>query len=164
VTYIDIQLSICASRDTKVQSLTAYRMHSLRSLTCYEVALWGCCKPHAIDNICGRRLNLPRTAPPGLTCSRLHSKRSKSIVQLSRARRVRTGTIMDIFVRNIPDQASNKNLEIFFQKQFRPFSIDDFSCQKLKTRGCAILTVLDAEKRLQVTRPISKVARPLRSS
>ncbi len=53
---------------------------------------------------------------------------------------------MDIFVRNIPDQASNKNLEIFFQKQFPPFSIDDFSCQKLKTGGCAILTVLDAEK------------------
>lgn len=53
---------------------------------------------------------------------------------------------MDIFVRNVPDQASNKSLEKFFQKQFRPFSIDDFSCQKLKTRGCAILTVLDAQK------------------
>ena len=53
---------------------------------------------------------------------------------------------MDIFVRNIPDQASNKNLERFFQKQFRPLGIDDFSCQKLKTRGCAILTVLDAQK------------------
>lgn len=53
---------------------------------------------------------------------------------------------MDIFVRNIPNQASNKNLEIFFQKQFRLFSINDFSCQKLKTRECAILTVLDAQK------------------
>ena len=53
---------------------------------------------------------------------------------------------MDIFVRNIPDQTSNRNLEIFFQKQFRPFSIDYFSCHKLKTRGCAILTVLDAQK------------------
>jgi len=54
--------------------------------------------------------------------------------------------LIDIFVRNIPDQVSNKNLEIFFQKEFRPFSIDDFSCQKLKTRGCAVLTVLDAQK------------------
>ena len=53
---------------------------------------------------------------------------------------------MDIFVRNIPDQASNKNLERFFQKQLEAFGIDDFSCQKLKTRGCAIVTVLDAEK------------------
>lgn len=35
---------------------------------------------------------------------------------------------MDIFVRNVPDQASNKNLELFFQNQFRPFGIDVFSC------------------------------------
>lgn len=53
---------------------------------------------------------------------------------------------MDIFVRNIPDQASNKNLETFFRNQFRPFRIDDFSCHKLRSRGCATLTVLDAEK------------------
>lgn len=55
---------------------------------------------------------------------------------------------MDIFVRNVPYQASNKNLETFFQERFRPFSIDVFSCQKLKSQGCAILTVLDTEKAL----------------
>ncbi|KAI9674678.1 MAG: hypothetical protein M1817_001581 [Caeruleum heppii] len=53
---------------------------------------------------------------------------------------------MDIFVRNIPDQASNKNLRTFFAAQFRPFGIDAFLCQKLKRRGCATLTILDPEK------------------
>jgi RNA dependent RNA polymerase len=53
---------------------------------------------------------------------------------------------MDIFVRNIPDQASSKNLESFFREHFKPFGIYDFCCQKLRSRGCAILTVLDAGK------------------
>jgi len=95
------------------------------------------------------RLEFAPHCPIWLSCSRPRSKERtsiKSIVRVSRARKARTVAIMDIFVRNIPDQASNKNLEIFFQKQFRPFSIDIFSCQKLKRRGCAILTVLDAEK------------------
>jgi RNA dependent RNA polymerase len=56
---------------------------------------------------------------------------------------------MDIFVRNIPDQLNDKNLEKFFRNQFRPFGIDIFSCRKLKSRGCASLTVLDAEKAQQ---------------
>lgn len=53
---------------------------------------------------------------------------------------------MDIFVRNIPDQASNRNLETFFRDKFQPFHIHDFSCQKLRRRGCAIVTVLDGAK------------------
>lgn len=53
---------------------------------------------------------------------------------------------MDIFVRNIPEQASNKNLQTFFREHFRPFGIDDFHCQKLRSRGCATVTVLDEQK------------------
>ena len=53
---------------------------------------------------------------------------------------------MDIFVRNIPNQASAKNLESFFRDEFRPFRIHEFSCHKPRGRGYAIVTVLDAAK------------------
>lgn len=56
---------------------------------------------------------------------------------------------MDIFVRNIPDQSSNKSLETFFRNNFRSFGIHEFTCWKLKSRGCAILTVVDAGKARQ---------------
>lgn len=53
---------------------------------------------------------------------------------------------MDIFVRNVPNQASAKNLESFFRDEFRPFRIHEFACHKPRGRGYAIVTVLDAAK------------------
>ena len=53
---------------------------------------------------------------------------------------------MDIFVRHVPEQATDKSLKKFFRTKFQPFKIDDFSCHKLKRRGCAILTILDVQK------------------
>ena len=51
-----------------------------------------------------------------------------------------------IFVRNLPDQTTEKQLKKFFQQRFRDFGIDTFDCHKLRSRGCALLTVLDPTK------------------
>src|SRR5205814_240099 len=50
---------------------------------------------------------------------------------------------MDVFVRSIPDQTTQTQLYKFFQPVLAKFSIHTYRCEKLKGRGCAILTILD---------------------
>ena len=50
---------------------------------------------------------------------------------------------MEIFLRNLPDQATEQGVERFLRPRLAQFSVHDFSCHKLRSRGCATLTVLD---------------------
>ena len=53
---------------------------------------------------------------------------------------------MEVFVRNIPDQGTEKQLKKIFQSCFKEFRIDVFECHKLRSRGCALLTIPDRKK------------------
>ncbi|KAL2048375.1 hypothetical protein N7G274_000286 [Stereocaulon virgatum] len=50
---------------------------------------------------------------------------------------------MEVFVRNLPDQASQKQIDSYFQKVLANLGIKTYHCQKLKSRGVATITILD---------------------
>lgn len=55
-------------------------------------------------------------------------------------------------MRNVPVQCTTRQLEDFLREPLRQLSIFTFDCQKMKTKGCAILTIADksqAERFLQ---------------
>ena len=56
---------------------------------------------------------------------------------------------MDVFVRNLPDQASEKQINNYFQKVLANLGIKTYHCQKLKSRGLATITILDTAKARQ---------------
>lgn len=56
---------------------------------------------------------------------------------------------MDVFVRNLPDQASEKQINNYFQKVLANLGIETYHCQKLKSRGLATITILDTAKARQ---------------
>lgn len=51
---------------------------------------------------------------------------------------------MEVFVRNLPEQLSEKQLRDFLRPIFTSLSIDSFCCQKLR-KGCATVTILDPQ-------------------
>ncbi|KAI9846864.1 MAG: hypothetical protein M1837_003476 [Sclerophora amabilis] len=53
---------------------------------------------------------------------------------------------MEVFMRAIPDQTSEDQLKRFLQPHLAKIAIHQFSCQKLRGRGCATLTVQKAEQ------------------
>ena len=52
---------------------------------------------------------------------------------------------MDVMVRNLPEQMTEKQVENYFRDVLEPFGIKTFYCQKF-SRGCAKLTVADRFK------------------
>ncbi|KZF19189.1 RdRP-domain-containing protein [Xylona heveae TC161] len=52
---------------------------------------------------------------------------------------------MDIFVRNIPVQATEKSLQTFFRPILGQFGIENFACHRFRGRGFAVITVLEVE-------------------
>lgn len=50
---------------------------------------------------------------------------------------------MDIFVRNVPNQSTDKQLHKFLLPHFRALGTDIFHCNKFKNRPLALVTVLD---------------------
>lgn len=78
---------------------------------------------------------------------------------------------MDIFVRNIPDEASKKSLNDFFREKLRLLNIHEFGFERLRSRGCGLLTLLTAQKGQRfldnysdTRRPLFHLSRPLRCS
>jgi RNA dependent RNA polymerase len=53
---------------------------------------------------------------------------------------------MEVFIRNTPDQASEKQLDKFFRPFLAKCSIQSYHFRKLKGRGCATITVADEVK------------------
>ena len=53
---------------------------------------------------------------------------------------------MEVFVRNLPDQATEKQINGFFCKVLETLGIKTYHCQKLKRRGLATITILDVGK------------------
>lgn len=51
---------------------------------------------------------------------------------------------MEVFVRNLPNQLSEKQIRDFFRPVLSKLSIDSYCCQKL-SKGCATLTILDPQ-------------------
>lgn len=56
---------------------------------------------------------------------------------------------MDVMVRNLHDQITEKQVDNFFRPILEKLGIKTYSCQKLKGRGCALLTILDSGKARQ---------------
>lgn len=56
---------------------------------------------------------------------------------------------MEVFVRNFPDQTTEKQVNNFFRKVLEKLGIHIYYCEKLKGRGCARLTILDVGKARQ---------------
>lgn len=50
---------------------------------------------------------------------------------------------MDIFVKNLPDQITEKQVESFFRPHLAQLSIKTFGCRKTKGRGTATITIED---------------------
>ncbi|WPG97695.1 RNA-dependent RNA polymerase 1 [Acrodontium crateriforme] len=50
---------------------------------------------------------------------------------------------MDIFVRQIPQHATNRQIEAFFHERFAPYGIETFHVSKMRNKPMAIITVLD---------------------
>ena len=50
---------------------------------------------------------------------------------------------MDIFVRNVPKQATRKQIERFFQAPLAEYGIDVYHCEKIRDKTLATITVLD---------------------
>ena len=59
---------------------------------------------------------------------------------------------MEVFVRNFPDQITEKQVNNFFRKVLEKLGINIYHCEKLKGRGCARLTILDVGKARQFLR------------
>lgn len=53
---------------------------------------------------------------------------------------------MNVFVRNLPDQMTEKQVEKYFRPHLDRLGIKTYHCDKLKAKGCAILTILDIPK------------------
>lgn len=53
---------------------------------------------------------------------------------------------MDIFVRNVPDQSTDRQLQRFFLPHFKALGTDTFHCKKFKNKKLALVTVLDPVK------------------
>ena len=53
---------------------------------------------------------------------------------------------MEVIVRNLPDQLTEKQVDNFFRGVLEKLGIHTYFCQKLKGRGCATITILDAMK------------------
>ena len=51
---------------------------------------------------------------------------------------------MDIFVRNIPPQCTDRQLVDSLHRYLKAAGILTFNCQKFKSRGCGLLTILDS--------------------
>ena len=50
---------------------------------------------------------------------------------------------MEVFVRNLPDQATEKQINNFFRNVLEKLGIKTYDCQKLTGRGLATITILD---------------------
>ena len=59
---------------------------------------------------------------------------------------------MDIFVHHLPNQATQKQVKKFFDKELKKFDIHRSSCFKIKNKDFASITVADANKALQFLR------------
>ena len=55
---------------------------------------------------------------------------------------------MEVIVRNLHDQATEKEVDNFFKTVLEKINIKTYYCQKLKGRGCATLTIHDSVKAL----------------
>ena len=53
---------------------------------------------------------------------------------------------MEVLIRNLPDQITDKQIERYFKSVLEKLNITTFHCQKLRGRGCARLTILDIVK------------------
>lgn len=53
---------------------------------------------------------------------------------------------MEVFIRNLPDQTTEKELTNFLREPLAKLKIDSYHCRKLRGRGLATLTILDAKK------------------
>ncbi len=53
---------------------------------------------------------------------------------------------MEVLVRNLPDQLTDRQIEKYFKDVLEKLNITTFHCQKLRGRGCARLTILDVGK------------------
>ena len=56
---------------------------------------------------------------------------------------------MEVFVRNLHDQVTEKQVNSFFRDVFEKLGVKVFHCQKLKGRGCATITIHDVGKARQ---------------
>lgn len=56
---------------------------------------------------------------------------------------------MEVIVRNLHDQATEKQVNNFFRNVLEKFGIKTYICQKLKGRGMATITILDTQKARQ---------------
>ena len=53
---------------------------------------------------------------------------------------------MEVLVRNLPDQITDRQIEKYFKDVLKKLNITTYHCQKLRRGGCARLTILDIEK------------------
>ena len=53
---------------------------------------------------------------------------------------------MEVLVRNLPDQITDRQIEKYFKGYLEKLNITTYHCQKLRRGGCARLTILDIEK------------------
>ena len=56
---------------------------------------------------------------------------------------------MNVFVKNLPEQMTEKQVNKYFRPYLERLGIKTYRCDKLKSRGCAILTILDIPKAQQ---------------
>ena len=56
---------------------------------------------------------------------------------------------MEVIVRNLPDEATEKQVDIFFGTVLGKLGIKSYSCQKLRSRGTATITILELDKARQ---------------
>lgn len=53
---------------------------------------------------------------------------------------------MEVLIRNLPDQITDKQIDKYFKPVLEKLNITTYHCQKLRGRGCARLTILDIGK------------------
>ena len=53
---------------------------------------------------------------------------------------------MEVLIRNLPDQLTDKQIEKYFKGFLEKLNITTYHCQKLRSSGCARLTIPDIEK------------------
>lgn len=56
---------------------------------------------------------------------------------------------MEVIVKNLPDQITEKQVDKFFRNVLEKLGIKTYSCQKLRSRGMATITILDVNKARQ---------------
>ena len=70
---------------------------------------------------------------------------------------------MDIFIRNLPDQMTEKDVSRLLRPYFERVGISTWKCDKLKSKGCAIMTVVDipkAQRFLQLHGQVQQTSAP----